>query len=666
MVGGASMSFQIIRKVSSRGEVRERILEVSGEILRIGRSVSSELRLEDLSVSLNHAEIRLDEQGRYILRDTSKVQATYVNRAPVEEAVLCHGDVIRIQHYLLSVSQPDLSGPFVLAVEETPRTQIEPSLALMPKFQLSGGRWSKGRIASVLTLLVLVGSILALALEKREVFMPGPVSVKHSKFAHQCEVCHASMKPVWNFVGNAACQTCHRSDILSPAHFKQEVALSPSPLCASCHLEHKGQKVLADVPDTKCVQCHGDLKARDQQVPDIAAVHSFTNDHPEFAVSRSRPDRAVPLRVRLNDKAQLKDDGRLKLNHALHLELEKDYLETMGLKPLTCSECHRIDNEGRNMQPITFQRDCRQCHAADLEFAQLLPGRSVTHGRQPAAVRQQLVEIFSTVYLQNHPEEAKKPEHLRWIPGRRLPGQPQTEQERYVVDRQAEAEKILFSSKIRRCLKCHFAESPVSDLPPSASENRAMSSQVATREKEEARALRLAASPPSLSPNRDEKDVGRGNNGTNDESDKSGKNVSVYPIARATREGMDVFLPNMITLDSSYTSTLPSPGLFLIASVNVPVRWLPYSRFDHQAHSALPELKAKGKGNWCVACHESAPASRKTEDVLLPSIGLCRNCHMEPGGAQSSCRSCHNFHVPKPPDPLASVPHQSDPNVASP
>ena len=655
------MSFQIIRKVSFRGEVQERTLEIPGETLRIGRGVSNDLHLEDLSVSLNHAEIRRDEQGRYILRDTSQAQATYVNRAPVEDAVLRHGDVIRIQHYLLSVSEPDSSGPLVLAVEEEPRAQVEPSLALMPRLQLSGGQWTKWRIAAVLTLLVLAGLVLALVLGEREVFMPGAVSLKHSKFANQCEVCHASVKPVWNFVDNATCQTCHRADILSPAHFKQEVALSPPPLCASCHLEHKGQKVLADVPDLKCVQCHGDLKAKDLQVPGIAAVHDFTSDHPEFAISRSRQDRAAPpLRVRLNDKAQLKDDGRLKLNHALHLELEKDYLETMGIKPLTCTECHRADDEGRNMQSITFQRDCMRCHVADLEFDPLLPGRSVTHGREPEAVRQQLDEIYSGVYLQAHPEEAKKPESIRWIPGRQLPGQPQTAHERYVVDRRAEAERSLFSTrKIIKCLKCHSVEASESNQVTAASEKEQELSQFQGMAggKPEAEGSLLGSSHTSLHAYGDEREVGIESVGTSDESDRSGTNRSESPNASARKIEMDVFPNTNLTLDKFSASKLPRPHPFLIARVNVPVRWLPYSRFDHQAHAALPELKEKGKGNWCVACHENAPTSRKTEDVLLPSIGLCRNCHMEPAGAQASCKSCHDFHVPKLPLPPSIVPN---------
>lgn len=610
------MPFQVIRTVLSRGEMRERTLEFPDEVLRIGRGASNELHLEDLSVSLIHAEIRRDEESRYVLRDLSQTQATYVNRAPVQEAVLRHGDVVRIQQYLLTVSQADPSGALILSVEEMPRPKVEPSLALMPKLLLSEGRWTKRRIATLLTLLILVGAVVPTMFGKREVFMPGAVSLKHSKFATQCEVCHASVKPVWNYVDNATCQICHRPDILSPAHFKLEVSLSPPPLCASCHLEHKGLKALADVPDQKCVQCHGDLKAKDQQVPHLAAVHNFTNDHPEFAVSRAREGQPGTLRVRLNDKSQLKDDGRLKLNHALHLQLEKDYLDTMGIKPLTCSECHRADDEGRYMQPISFQRDCVRCHAADLEVGPSFPGKSVSHGRQPEEVRQQLDEMFSLFYLQTHPEEAKKPDHLRWIPGRRLPGQAPTEHERYVTDRRAEAERSLFSAKkILKCLKCHSVEPARSGMTDTAS------------------------------------------TGLAEKSNQGPKNASIASIPSSKIAELHAFPAansSLSSLDKGSSSAVPSVGQFRIVRVNVPVRWLPYSRFDHQAHAALPEIKERGKGNWCVACHESAPASRKTEDVLLPSAGICRNCHMEPVGAQARCRSCHEFHAPKPPAPLAS------------
>lgn len=603
------MSFRIIRTVSSRGELREKILDLSVDVLRIGRGPLNELQLEDLAVSLNHAEVRRDEQGSFILRDVSQGQTIYLNQAPIKEAVLQRGDSIKIQDYRLSVSQLASSGSLVLSVEEGTAVPVEPSLALMPKLLLSSGRWTKWRLAAMLTLVLSAGSILVGVLSQGTVFMPGDVSVKHSKFASQCEVCHASVKPVWSYVDNTACQACHRPDILPPAHFKQEVGSATPPVCASCHLEHKGQKVLAEVSDVRCVQCHADLKAKDQSVPDIAGVHKFSTDHPEFAVTqlRSSPDKGV-IRVRLDDKERLKDEGQLKLNHALHLKLEKDYLDNMGMSPLTCSNCHRMDDEGRNMQPISFQRDCVQCHSGDIDLTPVLPGRRVTHGRQLDGLRQQLDEIFSAVYLQAHPEEAKKPESSRWIPGRRLPGQPQTPQERFVVDGRTEGERTLLSPKVKKCMKCHYVEE-------------------------------VSRDPAMVTVGQVKSDFPREVNKVQDIQPADGDPV----------------------LTSSLPAEVGHQAKTRIARVKVPVRWLPYNRFDHRAHAAIPEIKSKGEGNWCVPCHENAVGSVKSDDVLLPSISLCRTCHFEPGGAQASCKSCHEFHVPKLPGELPATSFHSNP-----
>ncbi len=599
------MSFKVVRKVSSRGEIREKILDVPGDLLHIGRGPLNELHLDDLTISLNHAEVRRDEQGAYILRDISQGQSISLNRAPVKEAVLQPGDIITMEHYSVSVSQSMPGGPLVLSVEEGQVAPTEPSLALMPKLLLSGGRWSKWRLAVVLTLVVSVGSVLAGVLGQSALLMPGDVSLKHSKFASQCDVCHASAKPVWNYVDNAACQACHRSDILPPSHFKQDVALATPPLCASCHLEHKGQKVLADVSDGKCVQCHADLKAKGQSVPDIKSVRNFSVDHPEFAITRSLGHEGL-TRVRLDDTARLKDDGRLKLNHALHLTLGDKYLEAQNRGPLACSDCHHMDDEGRFMLPVSFQRDCYACHSNEIDLAPILPGQRVTHGRQTDALRQQLLEIFSSAYVQSHPEEEKKPEHLRWIPGRRLPGQPPTAHERHAVDGRTEAERLLLSPKVKKCLKCHVKDV----IAPGAA-----------REAGDVRATSPSA---------------EGNAG---------------PDGSKSANEMVQGVPSQVGTDE--------PLAARIAKVNVPLRWLPYNRFDHQAHAAIPEIKAKGQGNWCLPCHENAAASVRSEDVLLPSISLCRSCHFEPGGAQASCRSCHEFHAPQKPD------HRSLTNVHS-
>lgn len=67
---------------------------------------------------------------------------------------------------------------------------------------------------------------------------------------------------------------------------------------------------------------------------------------------------------------------------------------------------------------------------------------------------------------------------------------------------------------------------------------------------------------------------------------------------------------------------------------NIPERWLPHSRFDHQSHQMLR----------CTECHP-ATTSQKTSDVLLPRIDNCRQCHNPQVGARSACIDCHSYHV---------------------
>ena len=66
--------------------------------------------------------------------------------------------------------------------------------------------------------------------------------------------------------------------------------------------------------------------------------------------------------------------------------------------------------------------------------------------------------------------------------------------------------------------------------------------------------------------------------------------------------------------------------------------WMPKSFFNHEPHFAMD----------CVGCHE-ATTSKSSEDVLMPEIGVCRDCHLgEAAGvatASSECLACHAFHI---------------------
>jgi pSer/pThr/pTyr-binding forkhead associated (FHA) protein len=65
-------------------------------------------------------------------------------------------------------------------------------------------------------------------------------------------------------------------------------------------------------------------------------------------------------------------------------------------------------------------------------------------------------------------------------------------------------------------------------------------------------------------------------------------------------------------------------------------RWLKHAGFSHTAHSAID----------CERCHESARASTRTTDVLMPARKECTVCHGAGGTAKgaTSCRTCHDYH----------------------
>lgn len=70
--------------------------------------------------------------------------------------------------------------------------------------------------------------------------------------------------------------------------------------------------------------------------------------------------------------------------------------------------------------------------------------------------------------------------------------------------------------------------------------------------------------------------------------------------------------------------------------------WMPKAKFNHEKHMAAE----------CTDCH-NAPSSKKAEEVLMPDIGVCRDCHAgkepEKNKVTSDCGVCHGFHPDKAP-----------------
>lgn len=138
--------------------------------------------------------------------------------------------------------------------------------------------------------------------------------------------------------------------------------------------------------------------------------------------------------------------------------------------------------------------------------------------------------------------------------------------------------------------------------------------------------------------------------------------------ARAAASAVELFEKTSCVVCHEVTrqaapGTAPSPGADLpqwdIAPIADEHPWMPQSVFNHRAHASAE----------CSDCHTAA-TSKSANDVLMPRIETCRECHAgaEPVARKvvSDCGLCHGFHQPSrlPAPGTATAPKVSQPGVA--
>jgi hypothetical protein len=84
------------------GTAGRRMHDIGDELVTVGRSPESQIFLDDVTVSRQHAEIFRREQqvGKgFRIRDAGSLNGTYVNRVRVDSVDLRNGDEIQIGKY---------------------------------------------------------------------------------------------------------------------------------------------------------------------------------------------------------------------------------------------------------------------------------------------------------------------------------------------------------------------------------------------------------------------------------------------------------------------------------------------------------------------------------------------------------------------------------------
>lgn len=113
------------------GQEKIRELELSADIVSIGREAGNLLELPDASVSRRHAQV--EPNGNFFLiRDSGSTNGTFVNEMLVRVHLLSHGDTVRIGKYLLRVDAAKKMD------RESTRVRVE-QLSLPSAGRLDGG-----------------------------------------------------------------------------------------------------------------------------------------------------------------------------------------------------------------------------------------------------------------------------------------------------------------------------------------------------------------------------------------------------------------------------------------------------------------------------------------------------------------------------------------------
>jgi hypothetical protein len=89
---------------------------------------------------------------------------------------------------------------------------------------------------------------------------------------------------------------------------------------------------------------------------------------------------------------------------------------------------------------------------------------------------------------------------------------------------------------------------------------------------------------------------------------------------------------HQVTVDNDQ----PLAKRWTIKPVKIISQWYPKSRFSHRRHETMQ----------CIDCHD-ASESETSENILMPDINNCRDCHSsnnDDSKVSSTCVLCHGFH----------------------
>lgn len=475
-------------------------------------------------------------------------------------------------------------------------------------------------LAGAAGIVILAGVFLADAFVGRAALVSqGPLSENHALFGNECSTCHVPFEGV----PNASCENCHqqfgtelgvysfeRHYVYRSRDFDRSAPSSMEIPCATCHREHRGQeRPLAQVADQYCLSCH--------------TFGSFENGHPEFRFAAEN----------------LADPANLRFPHVLHVREimeEFDYVDVEA----ACLRCHTPQADGRGFEPISFARQCDQCHLTPSAATPYLPLRA---GNAEGPGVRSLADVRRIGGPDALWADYWNPNEFRERPGE-IQKRPVFHEDPWVLHNLRELRRELYPGAELADLLTTSPEVPARQVP-------ALYREAVATLREQIQALRGDPSPEvqreiaTLSGLLDRIEQ-------RTERPFAPLDESRFEVSVADR-APDVDEVAYRTVIDSLTAQCQSCHVVeraTIRRVQTDQRTLVRAEFDHRAHV----IHAR-----CLDCHNAIPIREalltgedppavldRAEIVNLPTIETCQSCHTARGPA-ARCTSCHLFHPDK-------------------
>lgn len=578
-------------KRSPTGRESIRERDYDGSELSFGRDIQSHVQLQDLSVALNHAKLSYDETGKVFIHIITGQQALINNRIRT-------GIVGPLQ-----VGTEVKIGTYLITIE----TPSEKS-PLVARLEVS-----KDTTTAVAGPDVQRVFSLKRALPSKRIM----AWVFASMILLVCVILptHINKNPE----GKVAAATPFQADLFWNSG---PISLMHSNLksdCQSCHV--KGWEAVAD---TTCLDCHEDLK-----------------DHAAPArMQQSKPD-ITGFESALNDVS-----------------------ETFGRPVERCTSCHMEHNDRAHIMPIS-QALCSDCHA-DLDKA--LPNTGLLN-----------VADFGTAHPQFRPSVITSPsldkplltrvsldENPKGFSGLKFPHDMHLSKTGAVARMASTLDpKYDFSDGVG-CLDCHSKEAGGALFEPvSMTNDCAMCHSIVFEDDDGyARTLRHGQPKEVIASMKDFYEAKALGNIRDAEMNtttrrrpgrapqirdlnrrelafKQAENRTIEKVEAIFSDGGACYDCHVIDPPTEL-STLD----FEVRPISLNDAFYPLSPFNHEQH----EIKDLS----CDTCH-SAETSKTSDDVLLPKIEVCRDCHIgedsyreggnfAQGKFPTNCLTCHAFH----------------------